>query len=70
MASYIALHLVFGDSLSGIPELTGNCRLIGLPASFQDLPVSVHPSTRVTDVYQDQLLHGCWVSHYGPQFSL
>lgn len=44
VASYIALCLGFGDSCSPIQELTVFHSLIGLPANFQDLPVSMHPT--------------------------
>lgn len=40
VASYIALHLGFGDSCSLILKLTVFHSLTGLPANFQDLPVS------------------------------
>lgn len=52
VVSCIAFHLVFGDSLLLLPELTVFNRSIGLPASFQDLPVSMHPSPGVSGVHQ------------------
>lgn len=63
VASYIALRLGFGDSYSLILELMVFHSPIGLPANFQDLLVSMHPTLELhTDEHQAQLLHGCWGS--------
>lgn len=66
VASHIALHLGFGDSCSLILELTVFHSLTGLPANFQDLPVSSTQALELQMNTKPKFYMGAVDLNYGP----